>query len=147
MTYQLLKFSCHIAIKENKCSSTTCIHLHRTSSKCFQSLPHFCRIANILLATICRENTTLKSNQPNPNRNLFAYNPQTIQTILFYFHLNAITCWSIKVVQSSSAEVRKTSFMVSFLVEIGHPTCDCVLTANIPRTTFIDSRKLAGYNV
>ena len=38
--------------------------------------------------------------------------------------------------------------MVSFLVEIGHPTCDCVLTANIRRTTLnIDSGKLAGYNV
>ena len=34
-TYQLLEFSCHISIEENKRSSTASIHFHRTPNKRF----------------------------------------------------------------------------------------------------------------
>ena len=47
-TYQLLKFSCHISIKENKRSSTASIHFHRTPSKRFQFLQLLWKKANCL---------------------------------------------------------------------------------------------------
>ena len=47
-TYQLLKFSCHISIEENKRSSTASIHFHRTPSKRFQFLQLLRKKANCL---------------------------------------------------------------------------------------------------
>ena len=47
-TYQLLEFSCHISIEENKRSSTASIHFHRTPSKRFQFLQLLWKKANCL---------------------------------------------------------------------------------------------------